>query len=180
MVAGDRKFVGMQLGSVSFVDEGVDAVLDTLAERVGVNVLFIGTVSWLGLKIGRSISWEIDGWPDHGVAEPADVAGGSYLTPRPELYENTLIRNFRAPDPGMKDKDILEMVIPGARKRGMKIMPELMEPLFKYAGLPTEPPTFLDTVRDRDRYWGALLGCRFAEPFASREQIGLSSLEHLL
>ena len=47
-------------------------------------------------------------------------------------------------------------------------------------GRPTEPPTFLDTVRDRDRYWGSLLGCRFAEPFASREQIGLSSLEHLL
>ena len=134
MIKGDRKFVGMQLGPVSFVDEGVDAVLDTLGERVGVNVLFIGTVSWLGLKIGRSISWELDGWPDHGVAEPADVAGGSYLTPRPELYDNTLIRNFRAPDPGMKGKDILEMVIPGARKRGMKIMPELMEPLFKYAG----------------------------------------------
>jgi len=47
-------------------------------------------------------------------------------------------------------------------------------------GRPTDPPTFLDTVRDRDRYWGSLIGRAFAEPFASREQLGLSSLEHLL
>jgi hypothetical protein len=91
-------------------------------------------VSWLGLKIGRSISWNLDGWPDHGVSEPIDVQGGSYLKHRPEFYANTFIDNFRAPDEGMKDKDILEMVIPGARKRKMKVIPELMEPLFKYAG----------------------------------------------
>ena len=128
------KFVGVQIGPVSFVDEGVDTVLDTLQERVGVNVICLGTVSWLGLKIGRSISWKIDGWPDHGVPEPADVQGGSYLSSRPELYRNTFITDFRAPDVGMAGKDILEMVIPGAKARGMKVIPELMEPLFKYAG----------------------------------------------
>lgn len=47
-------------------------------------------------------------------------------------------------------------------------------------GRPTAPPTFLDTVRGRDRYWGSLIGREFAEPFASCEQLGLSSLEHLL
>ena len=129
-----EKFVGMQIGPICFVDEGVEVVLDTLQERFGVNVLLLGTVSWLGLKIGRSISWEIDGWPDHGVPEPADVEGGSYLTPRPELYEGTLTGDFRAPDAGMKDRDILEMVLPEAKKRGMRVMPELMEPLFHYAG----------------------------------------------
>jgi len=112
----------------------VDAVLDTLQERVGVNVVFLGTVSWLGLKIGRSISWKIDGWPDHGVPEPLEVQGGSYLTDHPEFYRNTSVTNFRAPDEAMRDRDILEMVIPGARARGMKVIPELMEPLFKYAG----------------------------------------------
>ena len=65
--------VGVQIGPASFVDEGVDAVLDTLQQRVGVNAVFLGTVSWLGLKIGRSISWKIDGWPDHGVPEPLEV-----------------------------------------------------------------------------------------------------------
>ncbi len=128
------RFVGVQIGPASFVDEGVDAVLDTLQERVGVNAILLGTVSWLGLKIGRSISWKIDGWPDHAVPEPLEVQGGSYLADHPEFYRNTSVTNFRAPDEGMRDRDILEMVIPGARKRGMKVIPELMEPLFKYAG----------------------------------------------
>ena len=129
-----QKVVGMQIGPVSFVDEGVDTVLDTLQGRFGIDTLLIGTISWLGLKIGRSISWDIDGWPDHGVAEPADIQGGSYLNYRPEYYTNTSIENFRAPDIGMHGKDILEMVIPGARERGMRVIPELMEPLFKYSG----------------------------------------------
>jgi len=34
----------------------------------------------------------------------------------------------------MADRDILDMVIPAARKRGMKVFVELMEPFFKYAG----------------------------------------------
>jgi hypothetical protein len=34
----------------------------------------------------------------------------------------------------MQDKDILEMVIPAARARGMKVFIELMEPFFKYEG----------------------------------------------
>ncbi|MYE95310.1 MAG: hypothetical protein F4238_18370, partial [Gemmatimonadetes bacterium] len=130
----NERFVGIQIGPASFVDEGVDAVLDTLQERVGVNVILLGTVSWLGLKIGRSISWQIDGWPDHGVPEPLEVQGGSYLADHPEFYRNTSITNFRAPDEAMRDRDILEMVIPEARARGMKVIPELMEPLFKYAG----------------------------------------------
>ena len=133
MPVNDR-FVGVQIGPASFVDEGVDVVLDTLQERVGVNVVLLGTVSWLGLKIGRSISWRIDGWPDHGVAEPLEVQGGSYLADHPEFYRNTSVTGFRAPDESMRGRDILEMVIPGARARGMKVIPELMEPLFKYAG----------------------------------------------
>ena len=134
MTTANDPLVGIQIGPISFVDEGVDQVLDTLQERAGVNALLLGTVSWLSLKIGRSISWQIDGWPDHGIPEPGDVQGGSYLKFRPEYYRNTPITNFRAPDAGMEGKDILEMVIPGARARGMKVMPELMEPLFKYTG----------------------------------------------
>jgi hypothetical protein len=134
MATEKNAFVGIQIGPVSFVDEGVDSVLDTLQERVGVNALLLGTVSWLGLKIGRSISWDVDGWPDHGVPEPANVQGGSYLCFRPEYYQTTFLTDFRAPDPGMEGQDILDMVIPGAHARGMKVIPELMEPLFKYAG----------------------------------------------
>jgi hypothetical protein len=134
MSHGTDPLVGIQVGPAPFVDEGVDAVLDTLQDRVGVNAILLGTVSWLGLKIGRSISWKVDGWPDHGISEPADVQGGSYLNPRPELYSGTFLRDFRAPDEGMRGKDILDMVVPAARERGMRVIPELMEPLFKYAG----------------------------------------------
>ena len=68
-------FVGMQISPISFMDEGVDEVLDTLQHRVGVNVLMIGTISWLGLKVGRRISAELEGWPDHGVPAPYTMAG---------------------------------------------------------------------------------------------------------
>lgn len=129
-----EKFVGIQISPVSFIDEGVEQVLDTLQKRVGVNVLLIGTISWLGLKVGRRISAALEGWPDHGIAAPYTMRGGSYIAPHPAYYANTPIRDFRATDPEMVGKDILEMIIPAARARGMQVIPEFMEPLFKYAG----------------------------------------------
>ena len=128
-----RKFVGIQISPVSFVDEGVDEVLDTL-QHVGVNVLMVGTVSWLGLKVGRSISHQFDGWPDHGVPEPFALKGGAYFNPRPEYYSRTSLTDFRAKDPETEGVDVLDLLIPEARARGMIIMPELMEPALKYAG----------------------------------------------
>ncbi len=129
-----EKFVGIQVSPISFIDEGVATVLDTLKDRVGVNVLMLGTVSWLGLKTGRSISHELDGWPDHGVPEPFTMKGGAYYNPDPRYYQNTLIKDFRARDEEMEGIDILDLVIPEAHKRGMKVYVELMEPFFKYAG----------------------------------------------
>jgi bacillithiol biosynthesis deacetylase BshB1 len=41
-------------------------------------------------------------------------------------------------------------------------------------------PTALDDIRDRARYWGWTIGKAYAEPFASREEIGLSSLQAML
>lgn len=130
----NEKFVAMQISPISFIDEGVDEVLATLQERVGVNVLMIGTVSWLGLKAGRSISHELDGWPDHGVPEPFSMKGGAYFDPDPRYYQRTFIRDFKARDPEMMGRDVLDMVIPKAKARGMKVFVELMEPFFKYAG----------------------------------------------
>jgi hypothetical protein len=128
------KFVGIQISPISFIDEGVTQVLDTLQNRVGVNVLMIGTVSWLGLKSGRSISYQLDGWPDHGVPEPFAMKGGAYFDPNPAYYTKTLIKDYKAKDAEMTGRDILAMVIPEAKRRGMKVFIELMEPFFKYAG----------------------------------------------
>jgi len=40
-------------------------------------------------------------------------------------------------------------------------------------------PTLLDDIRDRARYWGWSIGKAFAEPFASREEISVSSFTAL-
>ena len=47
-------------------------------------------------------------------------------------------------------------------------------------GRPTTPPTVLDDVRDRARYWGWAIGTAFGEPFASREELGLRGLGELV
>jgi hypothetical protein len=134
MAGSAEKFVGIQISPISIVDEGVEALLARLDERFGINVLLIGTISWLGLKVGRRISWKLEGWPDHGPQAPSPLQGGSYVKEHPEYFRNTFIQNFRSRDQELQDIDILELVIPEARKRGMKIYPEVMEPLFNYTG----------------------------------------------
>ena len=134
MSSKDDKFVGIQISPISIVDEGVEPMLDMFTDRLGINALLIGTISWLGLKVGRRISWQLEGWPDHGVPEPMALRGGSYIGWHPQYYRNTAVRGFQATDPELEGKDILEMVIPEARKRGMLVYPEVMEPLFNYAG----------------------------------------------
>ncbi len=134
MASSAEKFVGIQISPISIVDEGVEALLARLDERFGINVLLIGTISWLGLKVGRRISWKLEGWPDHGPQAPSPLQGGSYVKEHPEYFRNTFIQNFRSRDQELQDIDILELVIPEARKRGMKIYPEVMEPLFNYTG----------------------------------------------
>jgi bacillithiol biosynthesis deacetylase BshB1 len=46
-------------------------------------------------------------------------------------------------------------------------------------GRATTPPTLMDDLRDRARYWGWAIGAEYGEPFVSREEIGLRSLRDL-
>ena len=48
------------------------------------------------------------------------------------------------------------------------------------AGRPTDPPTFLDSLRDEAAYWGKTIGTKYGEPFSCREPIGLSTLAGLI
>ncbi|MEM9903220.1 MAG: hypothetical protein AAF865_17905 [Pseudomonadota bacterium] len=155
----DEKFVGIQVSPISFIDEGVGPLLDTLKDRVGVNVLMLGTVSWLGLKAGRSVAHALDGWPDHGVAEPYAIRGGAYFEPDPRYYTQTLIKDFRAQDAEMAGIDILDLVIPEARKRGIQVFPELMEPFFKSPG--PGVPNIVDVP--------GLAGCMAVDVFGRRQ-----------
>ncbi len=46
-------------------------------------------------------------------------------------------------------------------------------------GRPIAPPTLLDDLRDRARYWGWAIGTGYGEPFVCREEVGLRGLRDL-
>src|SRR5262245_39309435 len=112
------KMVGIQVGAVSFVDEGVEKVLDEFQNDASINTLFVATFTYGRGIAGRQVPGQP--LPDHGKQEydTDTFKGGSYTRVHPQYYRDTVIRDFRAPDFG--DYDVLETVLPEARKRGMK------------------------------------------------------------
>lgn len=111
-----KTFVGIQIGAISFVDEGVESVLDLLQEKAGVNALFISALSWSRGNAGRAAY----GFPDHGVQEPDHLKGGAFFRPNLDFYGPTDHKHFTAPDPLYQGFDTLADVIPAAKARGMK------------------------------------------------------------
>jgi len=113
-----QPMVGMQVGAVSFVDEGVEKVLDVFQEDGAVNTLFIATFTYGRGIAGRQVPGQP--LPDHGKQEydTGSFYGGSYTKINPQYFKDTAFKNFRATDFG--DYDVLEAVLPSARKRGMK------------------------------------------------------------
>ncbi len=115
------KMNGIQIGAVSFVDEGVNEVLDTVQKRGAINTLFLTTFTYGRGLSGRQIPGRI--FPDHGSQESDENTfhGGNYAIPHPEFYMNTLleVKETRAPEHG--DFNILASVIPEAKKRGIKV-----------------------------------------------------------
>lgn len=116
-------FVGIQIGAISFIDEGVEQVLDLLQERAGVNALMISALSWSLGNAGRAAY----GFPDHGVQEPDNLQGGAFYKPNPAYYQNVTHQQFQAPDPLYEGFDTFADVIPAARARGMKVYPYYCE-----------------------------------------------------
>ena len=116
---GARKMIGVQVGSVSFVDEGVDKVLDILQERAAADTIFLTTFTYGRGLAGRQIPGVP--FPDHGAQESdaGSFHGGNYATPHPEFYRNTVLKQTRASDHG--DLDIVAAVLPEAKKRGLKL-----------------------------------------------------------
>ncbi|HEX4005656.1 MAG TPA: hypothetical protein VHX60_05750 [Acidobacteriaceae bacterium] len=139
---GQHKFVAIQIGARSFVDEGVDKCLDTLAETAGVNVL-MPTVFTYGTGLaGRQVHDEP--LPDHGVQAYDEVHGGSYARVHPEFYNDSPVKDIRAPELG--DFDVLADVIPKARARKMQVYA-----LFEEAYNPALMPGF-EAVCEVDLY----------------------------
>ncbi len=113
------KTIGIQVGAVSFVDEGTERVLEIVQERAGVNTIFLAVFTY-----GRGIAGrQVPGHPlpDHGKQEyDLNFHGGNYATVHPQYYKNTGVRpeDTRAPDHG--DLDIVAEVLPAAKRRGLR------------------------------------------------------------
>jgi hypothetical protein len=114
-----KTMIGIQVGAVSFVDEGTEQVLDNLQERARVNTLFLAVFTYGRGIAGRQIPGQP--LPDHGKQEyDLNFHGGNFATPHAEFYKNTVLKETRAPDHG--NLDILAEVLPAAKKRGMKVI----------------------------------------------------------
>ena len=115
------KMIGIQIGAVSFYDEGVNQVLDNVIELAGVNTVFIPVFAYNRGLAGRQIPGEP--FPDHGVQqEDSDFVGGYYATMHEEYYRNTVYKPIYARAPELGDYDVLAEVIPEAKKRNLKVI----------------------------------------------------------
>jgi hypothetical protein len=116
--AKSQAAIGIQVGAVSFVDEGVEQVLDTFQRDAEVNTLFIATFTYGRGIAGRQVPGQP--LPDHGKQQydTGSFYGGSYTRVDPQFFRDTVLKDFRAPDLG--EFDVLQEVLPSARKRGMK------------------------------------------------------------
>jgi hypothetical protein len=120
-----RPLVGLQIGAISFVDEGVTGVLDTVVDKAAVNALFVATQSFdRGLQ-GRQISGRP--WPGHGPSELDHHGGGSYVAAHPEYYAGTLLAPHLAPDEAVAGRDVLDDVIGAAHERDVAVYAFLLE-----------------------------------------------------
>ncbi len=113
-----KKMIGIQVGAVSFVDEGTDAVLD-IFQRNGINTLFLATFTYGRGIAGRQVPGQP--LPDHGKqAYDLDFHGGNYGTVHRQYYKDTGVapEATRSPDHG--NLDIIAEVLPKAKQRGMR------------------------------------------------------------
>ncbi|HLB82967.1 MAG TPA: hypothetical protein VJJ54_07735, partial [Gemmatimonadales bacterium] len=69
-LAADRPMVGIQVGAVSFVDEGTDRVLDSFQEVAAIDTLFLATFTYGRGIAGRQLRGQP--LPDHGKQEYDD------------------------------------------------------------------------------------------------------------
>ncbi len=109
--------VGIQIGAISFIDEGINQVLDNVQQKGEVNTLFLAAFTYdTGIGGGQINGFR---FPDHGKQEYREFHGGNFATPHPEFYKDTILKNTKAPDHA--DWDMLAQVVPEAKKRGLKV-----------------------------------------------------------
>ena len=109
------RIVGIQVGAVSFLDEGTDKVLGSARgarrhRHVVPRHLHVRPRHWRPHPRGMPL-------PDHGKQEYDDnYHGGNFATPHPQYYRDTSITPEKAPD--HPRYDVIADVLPRAHARG--------------------------------------------------------------
>jgi bacillithiol biosynthesis deacetylase BshB1 len=125
--------------------------------------------------------WE-DAHPDHIAASAlcdaarfwakltrTDLPGEPFHPPRIYYYWSVHLRIHPAPAFVMDISPHIDRKLQALRCYESQLL----------TGRSTPHPTLLDDVKDRARYWGWAIGAAYAEPFASREEIGIRDLRVL-
>src|SRR5438045_3008820 len=86
------KVIGIQVGAISFVDEGYEPVFDIFQQRANVNTLFLAVFTYGTGIASRQVRGQP--LPDHGKQEyDTNFHGGNYATPHPEFYTKTVLKD---------------------------------------------------------------------------------------
>lgn len=126
--------------------------------------------------------WE-DAHPDHTAAtklvedarfwsklSKSDIPGEPFHPARILYYFSVHLKIVERPSLAIDVSDELEAKVAALRCYRSQLVDNQ----------PEGRPGVIDSVCDRTRYWGHFIGVRHAEPFASREPIGLRGLGDLL
>ena len=114
-----KKTIAIQIGAESFMDEGVEKVLDILQEKASVNALFLAVYDFGNGIAGRQLPGHPV--PDHGLADLSRVPRRKLLQRASAVLQGYDHQPERYAGPEFPNVDILETVLPAAKKRGIKV-----------------------------------------------------------
>jgi hypothetical protein len=126
--AGGRasRFVGIQMGPHTMLDEGIDRTLDLIQETAAINAVLIYSHAFHG-DLRKPIQFLA---PDHGVSPRANRSPlpAVWVKHHDAFFRDTSLR-IRPPDPSLEyaNRDLFAEVQKPARSRGMKVYARVLE-----------------------------------------------------
>ena len=135
-----EKFVAIQMGPHSMLDEGIDRVLDLLQDGAGINTLFVYSHTYYTADGIRRKRVPAVLAPDHGVAvRDLNARQLPYVWVRhhEQFFKDTVLRHVPVqPSNEYAGHDLFAEMLQPIRKRGMKLYARILEPFsIEMAGL---------------------------------------------